>query len=155
MGMDVFGKAPTRKEGEYFGSPVSSWRPLWHFCEMIAPDIIPHNNLGHSNEGWGLNARGASALAKRLARALAAGDAAQYERAHEAALAALPLVPCTTCDGTGKRAEPPQTGPGFLHCNGCDGKGGTPHFITHYHFSTELLGEFEMFLRHCGGFKIL
>ncbi|WP_124625771.1 hypothetical protein [Burkholderia sp. Bp9012] len=155
MGMDVFGKAPTSKVGRYFRSNVWCWHPLWRYCEKIAPDIIPRNNLGHSNDGWGLDARGASALAERLARALASGETAQYERAHEAALAALPLVPCTICGGTGNRAEPPHVGPGPLHCNGCDGEGRTPHFSTYYHFSTEFLGKFEMFLRHCGGFKII
>jgi hypothetical protein len=44
MGMDVFGKAPTRKVGEYFRSNVWYWHPLWHYCEEIAPDIIPSDN---------------------------------------------------------------------------------------------------------------
>jgi hypothetical protein len=154
MGMDVFGKAPTRKVGEYFRSNVWYWHPLWHYCEEIAPDIIPSDNLGHSNDGWGLDARGARALADRLAHELASGRTATYERAYQAEVAALPSETCSICGGIGRRAEPPQIGPGPLHCNACDGTGSTPHLATHYHFSTEVLGEFELFLRHCGGFEI-
>lgn len=33
------------------------------------------------------------------------------------------MAPCDLCGATGKRAEPPNVGPGELPCNGCDGTG--------------------------------
>lgn len=155
MGMDVFGKAPTHKLGEYFRSNVWYWHPLWRYCEELAPDIIPRENLGHLNDGWGLDARDALALACRLATELAFGRTAQYELDDRARRAAIPLDTCTICGGTGRRAEPPQIGPGHLHCNGCDGAGEVPNFAANYVFSTEVVGNFALFLQYSGGFEIL
>lgn len=154
MGMDVFGKSPISERGRYFRNNVWWWHPLWDYCESIAPDIIPQSNLGHSNDGWGLGSRAARKLADRLAAALASGETEQYAQSYAAFLKALPDEPCTICGGTGKRAEPPHTGPGPLPCNGCNGSGRTPHFDTHYPFSVENVREFEAFLRDCGGFEI-
>jgi hypothetical protein len=55
---------------------------------------------------------------------------------------------------TGKRAKPPQTGPGSVPCNACNGTGRVPDFDTHYPFSVETVREFVAFLRACGGFEI-
>jgi hypothetical protein len=127
---------------------------LWQYCEKIAPDLIPANNLGHSNNGWGLDEPASRALADRLAGALAAGETQDYEERYTASLKALPLEPCTICGGTGHRAEPPCTGPGLRYCNGCDGKGKVPNSATQSSFSVETVREFEVFLRECGGFVI-
>lgn len=150
MGMDVYGRSPVSERGRYFRNNVWWWHPLWDYCESIAPDIIPLNNLGHSNDGWGLSNR----AARKLAAALAAGETAQYAQCYAAYLEALPDEPCTICGATGKRAEPPHTGPGPMTCNGCDGTGRRPNFETHYPFSVGNVREFEAFLRDCGGFKI-
>lgn len=154
MGMDVFGKAPTSGKGEYFRNNVWWWHPLWHYCEQLAPDLIPGDNLGHSNDGWGLNRRKSLKLAERLAAAIASGETDHYALARKQHLASLPPEKCSICDGAGHRAEAPHTGPGLLHCNGCDGKGEVPAFQTNYPFSTENVREFEAFLRACGGFRI-
>ena len=154
MGMDVFGKAPTSEEGKYFRNNVWWWHPLWSYCEEIAPELIPEDNPGHFNDGWGLDAEGAIALADRLAGELASGATAEYARQYQARLEALPPQTCTTCGGTGKRAEPPNIGPGSMPCNGCDGSGKVLSMETHYPFSEENVREFEAFLRGCGGFEI-
>ncbi|HEP8940006.1 TPA: hypothetical protein VDU81_004100 [Pseudomonas aeruginosa] len=154
MGMDVFGQSPVSERGEYFRNNVWWWHPLWEYCERLAPDLIPSDNLGHSNDGWGLDGPASLELANRLAAALTAGEVEQYENAYAAFLAALPDEPCTICAGTGKRAEPPHTGAGTLPCNGCEGSGRRPHFATHYPFSAENVREFAAFLRDCGGFNI-
>jgi len=154
MGMDVFGKAPTSEKGKYFRNNIWWWHPLWQYCEQRAPDLIPENNLGHSNDGWGLNRRNSLKLADRLAAALDSGETLQYAQAYKQRLDALPLEPCDICGATGHRAEPPATGPGPLPCNGCNGQGSVPNFSTHYPFSVENVREFVAFLRDCGGFRI-
>ncbi|WP_313024460.1 hypothetical protein [Pseudomonas lopnurensis] len=154
MGMDVFGQSPVSERGEYFRNNIWWWHPLWEYCERLAPDLIPSNNLGHSNDGWGLDGPASLELANRLAAALATGAVEQYANDYAGLLAAFPDEPCTTC--TGKRAEPPHTGTGTgtLPCNGCEGSGRRPRFETHYPFSAENVREFEAFLRDCGGFSI-
>ncbi|MBB4730513.1 hypothetical protein [Xanthomonas arboricola] len=154
MGMDVYGKAPVSEKGEYFRNNIWWWHPLWRYCEHLAPDLIPENNLGHSNDGWGLNRRKSQALADRLAAALDSGETEQHAQAYKAYLDSLPPEPCRICGGTGHRAPPPETGPGSLSCNGCNGQGSVPNFSTHYPFSVENVREFEAFLRDCGGFRI-
>lgn len=154
MGMDVYGKAPASECGTYFRNNVWWWHPLWRYCETLAPDLIPKDNLGHSNDGWGLGRKAALKLADRLAAALASGDTQQYADRYRTKLEALPLEPCTICGATGHRAEPPQVGPGLLPCNACNGTGQVPNFATHYPFSVDNVREFEAFLRDCGGFRI-
>jgi hypothetical protein len=152
--MDVYGKAPVSEKGEYFRNNIWWWHPLWRYCEHLAPDLIPENNLGHSNDGWGLNRRKSQALADRLAAALDSGETEQHAQAYKAYLDSLPPEPCRICGGTGHRAPPPETGPGSLSCNGCNGQGSVTNFSTHYPFSVENVREFEAFLRDCGGFRI-
>ena len=154
MGMDVFGKSPTSERGKYFRNNVWWWHPLWDYCERLAPDIIPSDNLGHSNDGWGLSNRAALKLADRLASALASGQTEQYAQRYAAYLESLSDEPCSVCGATGKRAAPPAIGPGMQACNCCNGTGHTPSFEKHYPFSTENVREFEAFLRECGGFNI-
>jgi hypothetical protein len=152
MGMDVIGKSPASEQGQYFRSSLWWWHPLWLYCEKIAPDLIPADNLGHSNDGWGLDEHAARTLADRLAGAIASGKTQRFEEGYAAYLKALSLEPCKICGGTGYRAESSNTGP--LLCNGCGGKGKVPDFATQYPFSVENVREFAAFLRECGGFSI-
>ncbi|MGO3130290.1 MAG: hypothetical protein ACTIJQ_00765 [Alcaligenes sp.] len=154
MGMDVFGKSPISETGHYFRNNVWWWHPLWDYCMSIAPDLIPRDNLGHSNDGWGLSSRKSLALAERLHLALTSGETEQYARDYMARLERLPDAPCTICGATGYRAEPPNTGSGTRACNGCNGTGHAPNFAKHYPFSVENVREFEAFLRDSGGFQI-
>lgn len=45
MGMDVYGKNPLTKDGEYFRASVWSWFPLLDLCEKV----------GANTEGWQYN----------------------------------------------------------------------------------------------------
>jgi hypothetical protein len=155
MGMDVIGNSPVSAQGYQFYSNIWEWHPLWQYCEAIAPDLIPADNFGYSNDGWGLNARDSLALADRLDKALASGETQRYEKRHLACLGALPPEPCGICGGTGYRAESPDISVGSLHCNVCHGKGQVANLDTHYLFSVENVHEFAAFLRDCGGFRIL
>jgi hypothetical protein len=154
MGMDLFGNAPISDQGAYFRCNIWWWHPLWKYCEETAPDIIPSDNLGHFNDGWGLGKTDSLALADRLAGMLASGETQAYEKRFMARRKALPSKPCTVCGGTGRCAEPPQSGPGPRPCNACDGKGMVPDFETNHPFSAEIVRGFEAFLRDCGGFQI-
>ncbi|MCD9026810.1 hypothetical protein LDO26_01085 [Luteimonas sp. BDR2-5] len=152
--MDVYGNAPISERGQYFRNNVWWWHPLWTYCESLAPELIPGNNLGHSNDGWGLNRRKARSLADKLAAAIASGHARAYAEKYEQRRRSLPLEPCDICAGTGHRANPPEIGPGPLLCNGCKGAGKVQAFESHYPFCVENVAEFEAFLRDCGGFQI-
>lgn len=46
MGMDVYGKNPTTKEGEYFRANIWSWRPIHALCETVLKRKLP---------GWEFN----------------------------------------------------------------------------------------------------
>jgi hypothetical protein len=46
MGMDVYGKKPSSKAGEYFRANVWSWRPIHTLCELVHGGDLP---------GWGYN----------------------------------------------------------------------------------------------------
>jgi hypothetical protein len=52
MGMDVYGRQPAGKEGEYFRANVWSWRPIHALMNQLCPEITVMYNLG-SNDGDG------------------------------------------------------------------------------------------------------
>ncbi|MFZ4823974.1 hypothetical protein CQW32_04945 [Pseudomonas putida] len=106
MGMDVLGQAPFSERGEYFRNNVWWWHPLWEYCERLAPDLIPSDNLGHYNDGWGLDGPASLELANRLAAALQSGQVEQYAQDYAGFLAALPDEPCTTCAAPGRIPTP-------------------------------------------------
>lgn len=165
MGMDVFGLAPTDEIGAYFRNNVWWWHPLWSYCESLAPDLIPEDNEGQFNSGWGLNSEGAKALAARLRAELTSGRCAAEAKRYQAELAALVNEPCKLCHGTGIRTDkvgmeqgmPTKPNPhrdGLGWCNGCDGKGSVRPIASHYPFSAENVADFANFLESCGGFAI-
>lgn len=154
MGMDVYGNSPTSEIGRYFRNNIWYWHPMWTYCAAVAPDIIPASNLGHFNDGWGLDNHAALKLAECLSAALLSGHTEQYEQKYQQRLDSLPLEPCTICGATGKRAEPPVVGSGSRPCTYCDGTGKVRSFQARSPFSTDNVREFEAFLRDCGGFKI-
>ena len=65
MGMDIYGDAPTAPEGEYFRRNVSGWIPFAELVTTLCPDeAAPCRHWG-SNDGDGLDAAGAAALAAK------------------------------------------------------------------------------------------
>lgn len=154
MGMDVYGRAPSSAIGTYFRNNVWWWHPLWNYCERIGDGIIDPDNLGHANDGWGLESSPTQALVQRLEQALTSGETERYAVAYRRRLAALPLEPCRICAATGTRAAPPAIGPGPHPCNACNGHGQVPHFETHFPFAIDNVREFVAFLKDSGGFAI-
>jgi hypothetical protein len=170
MGMDVYGNNPISEKGEYFRNNVWWWRPLWDFCEEIAPELTQGVN-GHYNDGDGLDEEGAKALANILTISLSEGVVDTYEQKRKEYLDSLPKEPCKYCEATGVRtdnvgvehgmdvqvlsdAEASALGRTIGYCNGCQGKGVTDSWETHYPFSRTNVEEFAEFLADSGGFKI-
>lgn len=159
MGFDIYGADPGTEEGKYFRNNVWWWRPLANYCLEVAPDVTEACPHWHSNDGAGLNAEDALALADALQAELDAGRTETYARRYASRLEAMPNEPCTICEATGVRKEPPETGAGDLmnggvECNACDGEGYCRPFVTHYPFDVDNVREFVTFLRGCGGFSI-
>lgn len=178
MGMDVYGKAPTASEGEYFRRNAWGWRSLANLVCEIAPDIAAACKYWQSNDGDGLDAAASALLADALEVALADGSAARWIAAHDARAAAAPNRPCIHCGATGvrsddigKRMKQPErvceattnlgAGP-VPHpragqqgwCNGCDGRGWQEAWEKSYHVDADDVREFSAFLRASGGFEI-
>ncbi len=78
MGMDLNGRNPTGKCGEYFRNDIWSWPHLASYCNMIAPDICTPCRCWYTNDGDGLDAAGAVALADTLEAEINAGRTAVY-----------------------------------------------------------------------------
>lgn len=156
MGMDVFGKEPKNKAGEYFRNNIWWWRPLWDYCHHVGGELIDEETFGrgHCNEGVGLDKKKSEALAKLLTEEMRSGRTKKYEREHMKRMKELPKEKCKICDGTGSRQKPPNIGAGDMPCNGCHGKGMVESFAANYPFSVENVKEFVEFLENCGGFEI-
>lgn len=173
MGMDVYGKSPTTKRGEYFRNNVWGWRPLWNYCILIANDLIDENvaNGGHFNSGVGLDADGAKILSEYLFQAIASGSTEAYKLDYDMRLSKLERVTCEWCAGSGIRTDEvgqdmgqptrvlePELqillGREFGWCNGCGGEGTKDPWERNYPFEVENVREFAEFLADCGGFEI-
>lgn len=80
MGMDVYGKAPRSKQGEYFRNNIWWWHPLAWFCQEIAPEVCAACKHWDSNDGDGLDNDGAIALSLALQAAVNTNAAMARER---------------------------------------------------------------------------
>ena len=169
MGMDVYGRKPTTKEGEYFRNDVWWWKPLWAYCREVST-VALKVKYGFSNDGDGLNAKDSRELASDLQEELDSGRTVEFDILRKEELAKLPRETCSICGGTGIRTD----GVGVAHgwptkvvdepgnprhgmtgsCNGCGGWGSEEPWAANYPFSEENVREFVAFLRGCGGFKI-
>ncbi len=175
MGMDVYGASPTTEKGQYFRRNVWGWRPLADLVCELAPLETSGCTYWHSNDGDGLDANAAKALAKRLQTLVDNGTVAKYIADRDVCLASLPDQPCRYCDGAGIRSDAvgvengfdkrligPATNADITHprfgqvgwCNACDGAGHVRPSATFYHLNIEDVAEFIGFLHACGGFEI-
>ena len=164
MGMDVYGKNPSTDAGGYFRNNIWWWRPLADYLTTTYPDLTASCTYWHSNDGDGLDADGAAALADALRVDLENGNAARYAEQYNEMLAGLPMSECDLCAGTGVRTDAigkqygydqphdPVTGRGG--CNGCQGQGKVEHWEAHYPFDVENVQAFTDFVAASGGFEI-
>lgn len=161
MGMDVYGKAPSAPEGEYFRNNIWWWRPLWEYVENTVPDIALRVESPYTNDGYGLDEEDAIELSNRLIEEISSGNTKAYELTYNKEKDELPDEICSFCEGNKKVLVKPEWSdyvPGVDTyrdpCNKCGGKGTTRPFSAHYPFSEENVKEFATFLRACGGFEI-
>jgi hypothetical protein len=171
MGMDVMGVNPTSEKGSYFRNNVWWWRPLADYCIENHPDIAEKCEYWHSNDGDGLDAEDAYALAERLMADIAEGKVSEHERNYNEWRASLPREACELCECTGIRTDKvgvdmgmpekelsPEvsilTGRTHGWCNACDGVGTQESWLAGYPFSEENVKEFAEFLMDSGGFQI-
>ena len=97
MGMDVFGKNPQSKAGEYFRNNVWWWYPLADYVHEVAPEIAAQCELWYMNDGDGLNEEDALALADALQAELDSRRCEAYAKTRQAKLEAMPDEPCPVC----------------------------------------------------------
>ena len=160
MGMDVSGRKPTTKQGEYFRNNVWWWHPLASYICEVAPEIADHCDYWQTNDGDGLNAEDSAALADKLQQEINSSRTEQFALIHAAWQELTPNDPCDLCKGTGILRPPAagECGAGDIligiKCNACDGNGFVPAFSTYYPFSVDNVRNFVAFLRGCGGFSI-
>lgn len=156
MGMDVYGKKPTSKIGEYFRQSVWGWRPLADYVEVAAPSIASKCKGWHTNDGFGLNAEDAKTLAEVLQIQIDNGTTAAYVAKYKRHLDNLAPEPCKFCeDGITTANQYPayQVHVGKT-CIQCKGKGFRESILTWYSLSVDTIQEFVNFMRDSGGFEI-
>ena len=158
MGMDIFGRKPTSERGEYFRNTVWWWHPLADYCQEVAPEITSACRHWHTNDGDGLDAAGALALAEALQKEIDANRTDAYARRYASEQEMMPNEPCDICAGTGVLTPGPHRGAGDLKeggikCYRCQGAGyvraGKPLPVLDQNVAT-----FAAFLRESGGFAI-
>jgi hypothetical protein len=159
MGMDVYGKAPRSEQGKHFRNNAWWWLPLADYCCEVAPEITSKCTHWHTNDGDGLDAADAIALADALQAEINSNRAEPYARRRQSEIEMMPNEPCWLCEGTGTRKPVPDVGAGDLKlggikCNGCKGSGYVRPPDDSYRFSVENVIAFIAFLRDCGGFQI-
>lgn len=171
MGMDVYGKNPASKTGEYFRRNVWGWHPLWQYVENVYPEIAEMVEHGHTNDGDGLDAKASAVLAELLMRDYKEGLAETYVEARNKAISEMEMPECRLCEGTGIRSDNIGIENGMPTkelkpdvqiivgrkkgwCNACDGLGKTEPWEANYHLEADDVKEFAEFLAECGGFEI-
>ena len=142
--------------GEYFRNNVWWWRPLWAFVSVVCNDILTEEDKerGEYNDGHEISESKANVIASRLQLYIDNGDAERWGEERQATLDAEPDEECNICEGTGNRQEPPETGAGYMKCNGCEGKGTKRPWDTNYPFDIDNVKEFAKFAAQSGGFNI-
>jgi hypothetical protein len=141
MSFDIIGQRPSTQKGKCFSTNGASWSPLALYIQRIAPELASQCTYWYTNDGDGLDAEHAAALADRLDVEIREGRCERYLRLFKSEQEMEPDEACHTCNGTG--------------CRRCDEKGMVRPLWTLSPCSVEIVKNFVIFLRACGGFSIL
>ena len=127
MGMDVYGRNPSNKTGEYFRANIFNWPKYVAVVNKVWPELNTQSWM--TNDGDGLDAKDTVALATRLER---------YLVLHVGAF------------------PPPSSEPhmGHLVLEALTKHGSTVTYCGDTDLTVEKLTQFLAFLRNCGGFHI-
>lgn len=179
MGMDICGRDPISTTGEYFRRNFSGWRliPAYigaqhpDFIQLVVPPVDPETGqlsdasedfdvamFWGSNDGYGLPADPAAALADLLDADVASGVAAAWIQDNGGAPFEFSRPSCPICDGEtngfvdGPDGDPRigQIGP----CEDCRVRNTLMSILESYELQPEDLTEFAAFMRASGGFEI-
>lgn len=153
MGFDVYGQNPKNDKGKYFRANIWWWPPLWDYCEEVAPEIAKNVEYPLSNDGSGLDAQDAEALANALDMSLLTDTAIKKEAAYHARLDSFPMKECPM------KSEEKDGAKHSPSCLFCDGEGEVHDVpmeasFTMKPFAVDLVKEFMTFCRNSGGFEI-
>ncbi len=154
MGMDVYGIKPTSDIGKVFRRNVWGWHSLWEYIEHEYPEIACKVYSPHTNDGGSLNKKDSLLLSDKINNDFKIGKIRIYVEECQKFLDSLPDVDCYACLGFG------VTRSGVFHpskgvCRQCQGKGKARPYAYNYLPRIDDLVEFSLFLKECGGFKIL
>jgi hypothetical protein len=127
MGMDVYGKAPSNTDGEYFRANIWSWRPIHILCETVLERDLPWSH--NDGEGFGFQAA-CDVLADKLEEHMKTQPFDIFEVESDCRVSE---------DGH------------FIPYKRSDGP---PPGRSAYSVEADHLRKFIKFLRSCGGFKI-
>lgn len=151
MGMDVFGRDPKNKTGEYFRANVWWWHPLWEWtCDVCQlPEEI--RTSGHHNDGAGPETQElVDLMVFHMEGAIKEGSAKALEEKYELLKKSEEIDPseeCIRCKGS-------KLDPDGGECRTCKGKGKTAAFASWYSFTEEFALEWIEFVRNSGGFEV-
>lgn len=106
MGIDVLGRAPNSPEGRYFGCNWQGWDPIADLIATLCPHETSPRRGWRCNDGDGLTADLAAALAAKLEALRDIGEIAAYLARCHARAATLPRDPCHRRGGTGVDNSP-------------------------------------------------
>jgi hypothetical protein len=88
VGFDIVGRNPSSEIGAHFGMTAGGWAPLANYIIETVPEIAAECRHWHSNDGDGLDAPEAEALARSLEAEIASGRCMAYARARRAQMVA-------------------------------------------------------------------
>jgi len=157
MGMDVYGKKPKKKQGEYFRNNVWYWHPLWDYCCFVDDSLIEKVPYAHSNSGDGLGAVQSRKLGFKLLQTIRDGSAELYVKNYYDHVQSLEKEPCFCTKIqyiSTDLHDPNESNPPNKDCKICQGSGLVDNFLNHYHITVDNIKLFAEFLLDCGGFSI-
>lgn len=175
MGMDISGKNPSTRDGEYFRNNVWWWRPVLIYLadrNLITDEEATKMSY---NDGAGLEHEQCVNIAEFIEQDIADGGMKKWEDEYMANLNALPDKEChcvkeekegmskvmvgieTMARKAGAVLSGGEIEPWAApdpNCGSCKGTGSVRPFDTNYPFEVTNMAEFGKFLKGCGGFEV-
>jgi hypothetical protein len=144
MGIEIFGKHPDSRCGEYAVYPTAHWTALIAcICELAPTEASIGGNWMSSAC---VDAESGVALANQLERAIAEGAVGRYIKRRNSFFVENSTMPCVICEGIGHW----DSG----YCNSCDGCGKTSTLKWDRDLYESDVQDFVAFVRHSGGFDV-
>lgn len=78
MGMDISGKNPINKKGEYIRFGAFSWPNYINFAELVAPEQFSLIEYPYTNDGSGLDAENAKIMGEKILKAINSPIGVEY-----------------------------------------------------------------------------